>query len=577
MAGGLVQLAVYGSQDIFLTSNPQITFFKSIHRRHTNFAIETINQQFIGIPNFGQEMTSVIDKMGDLMHQIYLEISLPKIDLTKNQSLWEIDRSTAKKNMDHYNIYYQLIYDYLVANTHIIRKLNILTTASNIDKSDIIAVMNNKDFLEELSSTRAKLYNFMEEYKYNTNSISQSDIVILFNNLKKNNKLTNDEFRHALYQIIHGPLYGQLQEFYTKIYQSYLNANRVYKSIIDGTYVERYQFAWVEELGNAMIDYVDIKIGSERIDRQTGDWLIIYSKLFGKKSQQQNYDKMIGNINTLTSFNDDIKEPYKLYIPIPFWFCRYIGQSIPLVALRYHDVTITAKLKNLDKICYIQDSLQLGSMENIQSQYNINLVDAQLHVDYIFLDKDERNRFAQSSHEYLIETIQYEEFDNIVGSSFSAHPDFNHPTKYVVWFVQPTDYRENPTGSRKCQWNKFCAGISEDDFFIDSTYIKLNTYERTPKDLNVKYYNFVQPYLYFERSPDNGIYVYSFAIMPMLQQPSSTLNLSRIDDFNIMVYFSKKMMNLLEKSTDKTAFMGIYVVSYNILRFISGMAGVAFK
>ena len=74
MAGGLIQLAVYGSQDIFLTGTPQITFFKIVYRRHTNFALESIQQHFIGQVNFGQEVTSVIEKLGDLMNRVYLEI-----------------------------------------------------------------------------------------------------------------------------------------------------------------------------------------------------------------------------------------------------------------------------------------------------------------------------------------------------------------------------------------------------------------------------------------------------------------------------------------------------------------------
>src|SRR5438105_1372479 len=100
MSGGMVQIAVYGSQDIYLTGTPQITFFKIVYRRYTNFSIEAIPQQFIGLINFGQEMSSVIEKVGDLMHKTYLEIDLPAINLQKAPQFHKINPIEAQIQFD---------------------------------------------------------------------------------------------------------------------------------------------------------------------------------------------------------------------------------------------------------------------------------------------------------------------------------------------------------------------------------------------------------------------------------------------------------------------------------------------
>ena len=84
MAGGLIQLVAYGSQDMYLTGNPQITFFKSVYRRHTNFSIESINQTLAGSSNFGGSLKSILSRAYDLIHKMYLEIPLPAIDLVDN-------------------------------------------------------------------------------------------------------------------------------------------------------------------------------------------------------------------------------------------------------------------------------------------------------------------------------------------------------------------------------------------------------------------------------------------------------------------------------------------------------------
>ena len=82
MAGGLMQLVAYGAQDVFLTGTPEITFWKVSYRRHTNFAMESIEQTFSGQADFGRRVTCTISRNGDLAYRTYLQVTLPEINQT---------------------------------------------------------------------------------------------------------------------------------------------------------------------------------------------------------------------------------------------------------------------------------------------------------------------------------------------------------------------------------------------------------------------------------------------------------------------------------------------------------------
>jgi hypothetical protein len=602
MTGGLMQLAIFGSEDIFLTGSPQITFFKVIYRRHTNFAIESIPQYFIGRLNFDQETISVIEKLGDLMNRIYLEIEIPKADLVKNFSNWKNSRENAKIQFEKIQQLYQLVYDYIGTNVDIAKKLDILLRTNNISIEDIEKTINNHIFTNQLVSQRNKLIDFVSKIdnfdgidEFNTefiqeilNGIYQIDIKILADHILKNilhvTKFSLEELaiikRSKLKNFINKFFYKLMHDFYMKIYNIYLTKQKIYQSFLDGTYTERYKFAWVEELGHSIIDKIEIKIGNQIIDTQTGDWLILYNKIFLREYQVENYYKMIGNVTELINFDNNIKNSYKLYIPLQFWFNRNVGLSLPLIALKYNDIMISVKLKDLSKICYVQDDVNFPDIANMQSIYNINIPNAKLYVDYIYLDSDERKRFAQSTHEYLIEVVQYNDFDDIIGKQYNAHLNFAHPVKFIIWYVQPSFYRDNPTGRTKCQFNNFGVKNDKTGYTMESAYLRINSYNRTDPDMNITYYNYVQPYLYFENSPTDGLNIYSFAIKPTEHQPSGSINLSRIDDFGIVISFTKELIDLINNNIDDSEpkiYLATYVMSYNILRIMSGMAGLAFQ
>lgn len=208
---------------------------------------------------------------------------------------------------------------------------------------------------------------------------------------------------------------------------------------------------------------------------------------------------------------------------------------------------------------------------------NISLNEATLWVDYIFLDTDERRRFAQLSHEYLIEQLQFTGSDTILATSSadnmrSIRMNFNHPCKELIWTVKST--------TDGVYWNNFSSatnapagGVGTGNDHLDSVNpiqnakIMLNGNDRFATR-GGEYFSLVQPYQHHDFTPDKfheGINVYSFAIKPEEHQPSGTLNMSRIDTA------------VLSLSTVLSGNISIYAVNYNVLRILSGMGGLAYS
>lgn len=571
MPGGLVELITSGSQNMFLTGYPQITFFKIIYRRYTNFAIESITQYFIGDINFDREMSCIIDKIGDLMYRVYLEVDLPAINLIRHPTDCQMDCQTAICTLQLLETYYQLVVDYVSVNVGLTRRIAELLRATNIELGYIQSTMNEPAFFQDLLAARLALETYViSNVAFDTIldlvGTNKLDLLQIINKIDIGVIATNATNKIDLLYYINYFLYPLIRTLYMPAYDAVVHAKYLLANPDN-----RYAFAWVEEIGHAIVDTIDIKIGNQVIDKQTGDWLILFHKLSANAYQEENYNKMIGNVPVLTSFDNNIKPQYKLHIPLPFWFCRTNGAAIPLVALRYQDIVITLKTKDLAKLCFVEDAKFILDPANMQAMFGINLLDAKLVVDYVFLDTDERRRFAQSTHEYLIETVQYRELEAISSHQYNIHLEFTNPTKYMVWFFQPNYYRSNPTGRNRCQWNRFGPNP------ILTQTIRLNTYDLF-RDPDGKFCNLVYPYLYFKRSVPDGLYVYSFSLRPLEFQPTSSCNFSRIDDLGLDVTFSTEFNDLVSMSdTDPGIYFAMYTVSYNILRFMGGMCGKAFK
>ena len=386
-----MQLVAYGAQDIYLTGNPQITFFKVVYRRHTNFSMEAIEQTWNGSEGVGSgaagRCTATVSRNGDLVHRMYLEI------------------------------------DGTVGN----------------DKPN-----------------------------YNATSITD----------------------------------------------------------------------------------VELEIGGQKIDKQTGQWMNVWAHLTepnpsGAIGQQasgvqtgtlfQNMSGMGGAFGDTNAGNGKIKT----FVPLMFWFCRNPGLALPLIALQYHEVKVT-----------------LNHHFNANGAYSA-ITHNKLWCDYIYLDTDERRRFAQVSHEYLIEQIQESPVD---GAGKTSDLTFNHPVKELIFVKGAINGTLDKIG----------------DPAKASTYqLKLDGHERFAAR-DHRYFTRTQVWQHHSGAGgltaantttgkfSDGIGVYSFALKPEEHQPSGTCNFSRIDNAQFV------------QGVDAGATI-VYAVNYNVLRIMSGMGGLAYS
>jgi hypothetical protein len=288
-------------------------------------------------------------------------------------------------------------------------------------------------------------------------------------------------------------------------------------------------------LGHAIIDTIELHIGGQPIDRLYGKWLTIWKTLtdkndiygfqgqvgsLGEEPEMSSlYNKMAYTHKGVTYTNTILgtdNAPHEAYIPLPFWFSQNSGLAIPLIALMYHEVKVIIIYSKLENFVKCNNKL------------TVNFSSIRLFADYIFLDSQERRKFADDPHEYLIEQLQLQE--NPVDILY-----FKHPVKELI--------------------------VKSNTFNNDTTLtLSFNEVERfTPR--NIKYFTHAQVWESHSGVIDQSIGVYSFALKPEEHQPSGTCNFSRIKTAKIKI--------------DNQP-VDIYAINYNILRIMSGMGAIAF-
>ena len=188
---------------------------------------------------------------------------------------------------------------------------------------------------------------------------------------------------------------------------------------------------------------------------------------------------------------------------------------------------------------------------------------ASFWVDYVYLDTDERRRFAQVSHEYLIEQIQFTGSESVNPGANKLRLNFNHPVKELVWVVIPD---VNAAANDSSNYSTIVNGQAVNP--LVEAKLQLNGHDRFDTQAG-RYFNLVQPYQYHTNIPKSpGINVYSFALKPEEHQPSGSCNFSRIDNATLNLQLQQGM---------GTGTANVYAVNYNVLRIMSGMGGLAYS
>jgi len=323
--------------------------------------------------------------------------------------------------------------------------------------------------------------------------------------------------------------------------------------------------AWVAERA---IKNVELSIGGQRIDKHYQKWWRLYSELYLDESKKLNYGKMTSGVVSAKS----------IFLPLLFFFNRNPGLALPLIALQYHEVRLDFDLSA--EFDYYTD----GSTFKVWG-------------NYIYLDTEERRRFAQKGHEYLIEQVQHTGTDSVtVGSENQKRLSYNHPVKELVWCLDEggTDYANlwNFTNTDITLTSNIDQAVFDSNCFalpssagapmllqegtqfdeetsgpLESFKLVLNGQDRF-KEQGGKYFNQVQPFNHHSGSPMPGIYSYSFALKPEEHQPTGTCNFSRIDNAQV---------SIKPKSNFRNDTLHMFATNYNVLRIQSGMGGLAFS
>jgi hypothetical protein len=412
MSGGLMQLVAYGAQDIYLTGNAQITFFKVVYRRHTNFSIESIEQTFNGYADFGRKLTVTVSRNGDLVSKAFLRVVLPALKQDQSGATW----------------------------------------------------------------------------------------------------------------------------------QGYVNS-----------------------IGNALIKSVEVEIGGQLIDKHYSEWLEIYGELNQSDAHYRSYKRLVGKYASDVSLETNALEERTYYIPLQFWFCRNPGLALPLIALQYHEVKLNIEFRAAAELTRADVAIS-GAPQDVDGN-TATIKSAALWLDYIYLDTDERRRFAQVSHEYLIEQVQYSEPEGIQerATTLNSHLNLNHPVKELVWVISRNTVRAANSLTGNDIFN-FTSVLGGDSF--DTAKLQFNGHDRM-RERDSVYFREVQPFSHHTRSPSKHIYAYSFALKPEEHQPSGSCNMSRLDNVNLNLTFNGT--NTVESE------LRVYATNYNVLRVMSGMAGLAYS
>lgn len=569
MAGGLIQIVTYGNQDLYLTGAPEITFFKIVYRRHTNFSAESISVQFDDSIKFGKECILSVPKVGDLIKNVYLEVIIPEIAFKRNPNG---DNIVNNADITEYNTAvsnYNTVVDFMLINIEAYRKAYETYTAENVTTVEdivesIISYMSSASFTDIINnyislvslinSNKTNILTIANNYNGDTETLK--DVIM--------NEINNAIVKSELLQ----------KDYYTTMltaYDSYMDKKH-----------ENLKFAWVDKLGHSIIDYVEIYIGGNRIDKHYGEWLNIWNELTNIKGKKDLYNELIGNVKELTTFDRETKPQYTLQIPLQFWFCRTTGLALPLVSLEFHDVYFKVKFKEFTECAYMEDN-NLIYFSHLSEELYLDeiteedglILQANMLIDYIYLDKNERRKFAQSSNEYLIEQVQMREFTDISSESVEFHLDFNHPCKELIWVGQKTEYTENINGYTKCRWDNYTKNDNNTGNTVDKCQLDFNGYTRVLKS-NGAYFNYVLPYSYHTSTPQDGINIFSFSLTPESHQPSGQCNMSRLSKVSLFVDFVNELF-VEPIDAQRVLNFRVYAVNYNILRFLGGMAGCAYS
>jgi Large eukaryotic DNA virus major capsid protein/Major capsid protein N-terminus len=276
-------------------------------------------------------------------------------------------------------------------------------------------------------------------------------------------------------------------------------------------------YDWVDDIEEAIIKSATLFFGDKKVDQITNDMIHIFCKLFKLKL---------------------IKSKNILYIKLPFWFCRNYGLSLPLCTFD-DDINLHFEFENINKLI---KNKKINIHENPQ-------IECQIMNQYCFLSNEEKKKFKNADHEYLIELFQSFEtnilhIDTFPDNKINTKLNFNNSIKELIWVYS----------DEKINSNKYFNYVSLADE-AKITFNGIDRFQMQPKE----YFQLYQPVKTHDINLDENIYVFPFCFHPTQHQPTGTINFSEVKNINLL----QKINNINENGKYK---LKVFALSYNVIR-----------
>lgn len=321
------------------------------------------------------------------------------------------------------------------------------------------------------------------------------------------------------------------------------------------------KFAWAKYIGHALIDEIILKIGGQTIDKHNGEWLYLDYVMSASESHKKGYNEMLGNINELTMYNELPKPKHTLFIPLQFWFCKNINEALPLIALLYNEIEIILRLKNIEDVSYRSNDTFFEKKPQIKCH---------IIADYVLLEKSERHMFIDHPHEYIINTVQYEDHNiNCKKTNICIDLYTTNICRYILWTNKIINNKRMSCDEIELvDMQKILNWCDYDKLTNTQISILFNNREReTSRDS--LFYNSVIPYARKLSSLNDGMFFYSFALFPLLQQSSGGVNADMLRKISLNIDLPDEYKGLeLQINT--------YSKCLSVMRIINGLAGMVF-
>ena len=559
MGGGLMQLVAYGAQDVYLTGNPQITFWKVSYRRYTNFAMESIEQTFNGQADFGRRVTCTISRNGDLAYRTYLQVTLP-----------EINQNMQGPNQDgEYGPVYARWLD--CPGEQMISQVEVEIGGQRIDRQygDWMHIWNQLT----MSSEQQRGY-----YK-------------MIGNTTQLTYITDPSFND-----VDGPCEANAPRQVCAP-RNALPETTLYVPLL---------FWYCRNPGLALpliaLQYHEVKINLDIRPIDECLWAVNTldcdqtSSSSPKVTTAYNQSLVAASLYVDYVFLDTderrrmAQNPHEYLIEqLQFTGDESVGSSSNKIKLNFNHpvkelVWVVQPDENVDYCSSLECGNVLYRVLGAQPFNYTDAIDALPNAIHAFGGP---GAVAGEGPHYTQAFIDEDGLFHNAGAAdlHSDAKDTWSKSKYGKYVDPNFGIKDNTLGEDADRYET--SGISDaGTFVLAETALDMHCWGENPvvtgklqlngqdrfSEREGTYFDLVQPYQAHTRNPDSGINVYSFALRPEEHQPSGSCNFSRIDNATLQLVLSNSTV-----AGTKTAKVRVYATNYNVLRIMSGMGGLAYS